>query len=153
MISKRCDYSLLLDNLKIIVDNYSYDSIGQIIDKNGKVYDDERIATDLMFYYQYAMAFNRLDSEDEVDDTICNDKKFANCVLTSYGIFNSFINNCAAEFRIFEDIGTGKITYAPYQQLADFFFENEIRKGILMDYLTCELSMLFYKNYSFVRVK
>ena len=71
------------------------------------------------------------------------DRAFIDRALASYGLFNYFLNTCVGEYRIFDDIGTGKVTYIPYQPIADYFFSDPMKKEVLMTFLKNELKDVF----------
>ncbi len=149
MVSKRCDYSYLLDELRSISNEYHLNVNGKVVNNNGEEKDDSRLIANIKFYIVYCMAYRFADS-------VYNENKENNSInraLTNYGMFNSFVNNCLGEYRIYGDIGTGNVKYVPYQALADFFFENNVRKDLLKDYLNCELENILSDKNSKIKVK
>ena len=110
-------------------------SDGDILDINGEIQNDEQVIRNVKFCLLYCMAYKNMDDMNEKKKANISEIEVIKRALASYGMFNYLINVCIAEYRLYDDIGTGKITYAPYQQLADFFFENETRKSFLVDYL------------------
>lgn len=143
MISKRQDYSHLLDNLRNISHQYSLNFDYDVIDKNGVLQQDERIVNSFKFYMLYCMAYKRMDEIKENNSKECvMDKETINRALASYGMFNYLINTCIAEYRIYGDIGTGRVSYIPYESVADFFFENAYRKEMLKNFFNNELASI-----------
>ena len=145
MITKNEDYTYLLTKLREIANTKYFE-----LDRDE--IDNDTFVTYSMFcqYYCYAYA-NLLKMRDNKEYLI--DRNLVDQALTSYQIFNYFINLCTHEYMIYDDIGTGNITYMPYQPLADFFFENKDKKEILMRYLRKELSNVFGKEVIKKRVK
>ena len=145
MISKIRDYTCLLTKLREIANTKYFE-----IDRDE--IDNDTFITYSMFcqYYCYAYAY-LLKVRDNKDYLI--DRNLVDQALNSYTIFNYFINTSVKEYMLYDDIGVGKITYAPYQPLADFFFETDDKKEILMRYLRKELSDVFKKKDEKRRVK
>ena len=141
MISKKVDCSSLLDELRDISNNYYMNNNGEIINKDGEIVNDEEIISKTKLYILYCMAYKVIDEANKKESIKVIDKAFITRALTSYGMFNYFINVCLGEYRIYDDIGTGMVSYVPYQPLADFFFENDFRKEILLDYLKKKLDV------------
>ena len=146
MISKKVDCSSLLDELRDISYNYYMNTKGEVIDKDGNVQDDEHINIKTKFYILYCMAYKALDEMNKQESLSKIDRQFIDRALTTYGMFDYFINVCIAEYRIYDEIGTGIVTYLPYKPLADFFFENNARKMILFNYLKSEILSLEEEN-------
>ena len=137
MISKKGDYSYLLDELKEFYNNYQLTMDDKIFDLNGEEQTDYEITTKLRFARTYCLAYAVVDTID-TKEIPKKSKEYIERVFGSYGMFNYFINTCLGEYRIYEDIGTGKVNYYPYQLLADFFFGLDLMKNILIDYLKIE---------------
>ena len=147
MISKRHDFSDLLNKLKFISENYYINDKGIVISKNGDEVKDENIITSINFYILYSLAYKKMiEIVDNVKIDSAINIEYINFVLSKSGVFNSFINNCISEFNMYEKIGTGYISYIPYKPLADYIFENEKRKSILYDYLNIEMKDYFNNN-------
>ena len=154
MISKRQDYSYLLDELRNISHQYSLNFDYGIIDKNGEIQHDEHITTKFKFYMIYCLAYKKMDETKEKKSKECViDKETIDRALASYGMFNYLVNTCIAEYRIYDDIGTGKVSYIPYEPLANFFFENDYRREVLINYLNNELDYVFSDENGKKRVK
>lgn len=143
MVLRREDYSYLLDNLRDIAYNYYLYYNGDIIGKDGKVKTDERLKTCVKFYMLYCLAYKNMMDMQENNPNKYIDRETIIRALASYDMFNYFINTCVGEYCIYDEIGTGMVTYNPYQPLADFFFEDESRKESLMNYLNSELANVF----------
>ena len=129
MISRRENYSYLLDKLRNIYDN---------LNNGSREKKDERIIASMNFCYLYCLAYKALKTNNT--DTFDKKKNYYELALSDYNTFNSFVNNCVKEYKLYSDVGTGEMVYIPYQILADSFFENDTSKAILMDYLNIELS-------------
>ena len=127
MFFKKDDYSYSLYVLKKVASNNVAD-----LDL-----DDETLYTYSVFYKVYTFAYAYLLKNKNKAKVTVN-KKMVEKALSSYVIFNYFINTCATEYEIYNDIGTGDITYEPYQPLADFFFINPDNKELLISYLKKE---------------
>ena len=145
MISNRQNYSYLLDNLKEIANTNYYNLDNDEIDSESII-----IYSKFYQYYVYAYAYMLRVRDKKV--SLFN-RDMVDRALSNYGVFNYFINTCIGEYSIYDDIGTGKIVYAPYQPIADFFFENEDRKEVLMNYLKKELYQVFNQEKPIKRVK
>lgn len=152
MVSKKEDYSYLLDELREVSKYYYWDKIGRIVDIDGNEQFDDDIVIKTDFYTEYCFAYKAMDEYNETVKTKIN-REFIDRALTSYGAFNYFINTCIAEYRVYSDIGTGKVSYIPYQVLADYFFQNEAIKETLMEYLKHVLDYVFDEEKSYGRVK
>ena len=135
MTFKKQDCGYLLDDLREASYKYYVNNNGEILDINGEIQNDERVIRNVKFYILYCMAYKNMDDMNKTKTSNVIEKELINRALASYGMFNYLINICIAEYRLYDEIGTGKITYAPYQKVADFFFENETRKAFLVDYL------------------
>lgn len=153
MVAKKEDYSYLLDDLRNISEEYHWDAIGRIVDKEGKEQDDDYIVNKTDFYMYYTYAYRALDYDKDSNKAVKVDRAYIERALTSYGAFNYFINTCVGEYRIYGEIGTGNVTYVPYQPLADYFFNDEGNKEILLDYLYQELGYIFKDETNKRRVK
>ncbi len=153
MSFKKQDYSYLLDNLRDLSRVYSLDLTGEVINKDGQVENNERVKNSLKFDILYCMAYRKMDTYREKNPSNTFDRQTVDRALASYGMFTYFINTCVGEYGIYDDIGTGEVTYIPYQPLADFFFEDETRKEILMNYLRDELKNVFENESDKKRVK
>ena len=132
MVKERHDYSLLLDILRYAHDNYKFTKDGSVINNYGKEEKNSKLITNVKFSYLYCLAYKKM--------IINNDSNIL--ALTDYSTFNSFMNICLNEYKIYSDIGTGNILYFPYQDLAAFIFEDISRKKLLFDYLNWELSYI-----------
>lgn len=132
MISKRENYNYLLDNLREVTEEYYTKK-----DINEEVYSTSIV----MFSQLYCLAYRY---KNGIVGQVSNDKKneFAYYALNDYNTFNSFINNCVNEYRMYNELGTGKVLYVPYQELADFFFSDNYYKSVLTNYLRSELEEL-----------
>ena len=144
MISQREDFGYLLDRLKEIA-NINYFEV------DDNEIDSESILTYSRFYQYYVYAYAYMLRVRNKKDSLIN-HDMVDRALSNYGIFNYFINTCIGEYKMYDDIGTGKVIYAPYQPLADFFFESEEKKEILMNYLRKEFKVIFNEKPK-VRVK
>lgn len=136
MVLKKQDYSnLLLELMNIANSNYQ---------------NDEKVFVNSMFAKCYCYAYMR--GVYNQDNFLIN-KDLVDEVLSNHKVFNYFINTCIMEYNIYGEVGSGKITYAPYQRLADFFFEDENRKEILINYLQSEIKDVFNIEKAKIRVK
>lgn len=154
MISKRNDYSFLLDDLKETAEKYYVNDYGRVVDIDDKLVDDERIILNTKFYTLYCMAYKHLvEAIDNypIDDAM--DEGFVKRALSDDNVFNSFINNCVSEYKIYNSVGTGYIMYFPYNLVSDFFFENMIRTRLLTQYLNNELADFLNNDKVKIRVK
>ena len=140
MVFEVKDYSFLLDNLKRISENYSIDGSGNIVNKDGDIETNEYIIINTKFYNLYCMAYKDLAEvlDNYPIETI--DRAFINRALSDYHTFNRFINNCIVEYKMYDDLGTQKISYTPNSVLSRGCFRN---KWVVYDYLKCELSEIF----------
>lgn len=142
----RGDYGFLLDNLKNIHENYSLNIDGKVLNKNGEIVEDKQIIINAKFCTLYYIAYKNvaevLDGYhiDNISDGLINR------ALGDYETFNSFINNCICEYRMYKYIGSGNILYFPRQELADCFFQNINTRKVLTDYLNCELQRIIYSG-------
>ncbi len=149
----RGDYSYLLDNLKQVASHYYFNNEGLIVSYDGRVEKDFRIVINAEFYNLYRRAYKEL-MEKGCDCKISeNNRDLVNHMLMDYDKFNYFINTCIGEYQLYNDIGTGKVSYIPYQSLADFFFKNDVKKGILKTYLKVELKDTLEMNQSFGKTR
>ena len=153
MISKKEDYSYLLDDLRSISYNYYLNYNGDIINKNGKIEKDDRIKLCVDFYALYCMAYKKMNDIKEKSPKKNIDRETIIRALASYEIFNYLINICIAEYRLYGDIGTGIVSYIPYEPLFDFFFEDNCRKETLVKYLNNELDNVLNDENTKKRVK
>lgn len=124
MISLNKDYSYLLDKIR---EEVNRNPLNVRLDDNeyGLYYT---FAYNYFYAYIYLLEKRNIPVGDNIRDVIFSD----------YNTFNSFINNCVKEYEMFDEIGTGKVTYFPYQELADFLYvekrrniKNFINKTIL----------------------
>lgn len=152
MISKKEDYSYLLDELRSTSYRYYWDTIGRVVNKDREEQTDESIISSTDFYMTYCIAYLMMEKKDN-NVEIKIDRAFMDRALTSYGAFNYLINTIISEYRVYGDIGTGKVSYIPYQQMADYLFLNEDIKTIVMEYLKNKLNYIFDEEKSKVRVK
>ena len=142
MVSRKEDYSYLLDDLREISQEYHWDVVGRVVDNNGVEQNDEVIITKTDFYMGYCFAYRAF--EQSKDNTpIKVDRAFIERALSSYGAFNYLINTCLGEYRVYNTVGTGKVSYVPYQALADHIFNYDLLKDSLINYLKQELSNVF----------
>ena len=140
MISKKEDYSYLLDDLGEVSNNYSWNNKGEVVDLNNVVCEDSEIELKIRFFTLYSLAYRYNDSEEE--NTLPEmTNAYKERILSSYNIFNYFINTCLCEYRIYNDLGTGKVMYYPYQKIADFFFGTKELKSLVLDYLKSEIEL------------
>ena len=65
MVAKKEDYSYLLDDLRNISEEYRWDAIGRIVDKEGKEQDDDYIVNKTDFYMYYTYAYRALDYDKD----------------------------------------------------------------------------------------
>ena len=135
MVKKRYDYSLLLDSLRNIFDNYGMTIHGEVVNKNGDSVRNNQIIANMQFGVLYTLAYKQMMIDRKNEIKFVDSNVWA---LTDYNIFNSFMNNCLNEYSIYSDIGTGNVLYVPYQEIAKFIFENEFRKNVLVTFLNSE---------------
>ena len=136
MISKKNNYNYLLDSLRDMTIDYYIKR-----DNNLEVFANSTI----MFSSIYCLAYRNMHG---VVGEMDNKKKqeYTYYALNDYGTFNSFINNCVNEYRMYNDIGTGNVLYIPYQELADFFFNDVYYKSILKNYVITQLEDIINYN-------
>ena len=92
MISKRNDYSFLLDDLRATEEKYYVNNYGRIVDIDDKTVNDERIILNTKFYTLYCMAYKHFAEVIDnypVDDAMS--EKFIKRALSDNVVFNSFI--------------------------------------------------------------
>lgn len=147
------DYSYLLDNLYLISGNYYLNSEGKIVSKSGRIETDPRMIINAEFYILYRKAYRSLIEEGSNYSIKDNNINLVEHMSADYNRFNYFINLCISEYNMYDDIGTGKVNYFPCQPLADFFFKNDVKKGILRAYLNSELKADLNKEQDKRRVK
>ena len=153
MIGTRGNFDSLLDMLRDFSYNLYVNKMGIVVDIEGEEVNNERYITLTQFYSLYCLAYKDLDERKENKPIKKIDRKFVDRALSSYGTFNYFINTLIGEYRIYDDIGTGKVTYEPYQPIADFFFNNMAKKEILMTFLKNEIKNVFDEEKTNKRVK
>ena len=137
MVSKRRECLSLLNNLRTVADNYKINSEGLVIYKDGEQETNEKNIIRMKFCVLYVSAYKHfLESID--DKTYEINEEFVQRALSDYGVFRSFINNCVVEFNMYDTIGTGNISYFPYQALAKELIDFN-NKQFIVDYLMCEL--------------
>ena len=154
MISKRNDYSFLLDDLKATAEKYYVNNYGRVVDIDDKLVNDETIILNTKFYTLYCMAYKNLaEAIDNYPIDNAMNEEFIKRALSDIDVFNSFINNCVSEYNMYNSVGTGYIMYFPYGLLSDFFFKNMIRTRILTQYLNNELANFLNKDEEKIRVK
>ena len=120
MVKERYDFSSLLNILQYAYKSYKIDQEGNVINEFSVVEHNIRVIAYVKFSYLYYQAYG--------------------CVLdafTDYVAFNSFMNNALNEYAIYGDIGTGNILYFPYQNIADYIF-NDDRKQIMISFWNLE---------------
>ena len=137
MYPKRDNYNYLLDELGSIVYGYRYKD-GRRVDKEGNPVSDEINIKD-SFYLLYNHAYCYAD-DPSVELTVGDDYE-PFYILKSYDEFNFLINTMLMEYRVFNDVGTGKVSYFPYEKMAEYLFseekyENDNTKKTIIDYLT-----------------
>ena len=124
---------------------------GKVVNDQGEVVNDDHIITNTTFYSLYCMAYKSFDEVKNNKQVEVIDRAFVDRALSTYGLFNYFLNTCVGEYRIFDEIGTGNVTYEPYQPIADYFFSDPMKKEVLMSFLKNELKDVFGNEH--VRVK
>lgn len=132
------EYDSWLEELQIISRNYQLDLIGDVFDNEDKIQTDENICLKTSMYFAYCNAYknyiNEIEKPLKVDDIAIYTR-----ALYDYGVFNSFISNCIIEYRMYNHIGTGKISYNPYYDIAEFFFKDLSKVKILEEYIKNKL--------------
>ncbi len=131
-MSSRKDYRYLLEELRDYVYNYSINQNGEVIDKSGNIVNDELTIANVDFLIEYSMAYETFDEKSANDKNKVN-ISYGERVLSSYGVFNNLINNLVSEYNVYGYIGTGYVSYSPYQDIAEYLFNNSYR--ILIKYL------------------
>ena len=121
MNSKREDYSYLLDELSSIVYGYRCKE-GVLVDENDEPVSDDINKKDA-FYLLYNHAYTYADTY-ATEDTVGDDYE-PFFVLKSYDEFNFLINTMLREYQVFNDVGTGKVSYYPYEKMAEYLFSGE----------------------------
>ena len=127
MKKERFDCSFLLNNLRYAYFNYDVNK-----DSKGR---NSFLANNYKFSIVYCLAYRTLYRMDSIDPADNMDNYYIAKALSDYGIFNSFMNNCINEYNIYGDVGTGKISYAPYESLALYIFNSPTRKKTFMDFI------------------
>ena len=109
MISKREDYSYLLDTTITDICSSYYLKDGEVIDDyDNEPVSDKRIINIAKFFSYYCMAYEKFEKKKDNNQSL-PDSTLVIRALGSYGIFNSLINNCLGEYRVYGDIGTGNV--------------------------------------------
>ena len=121
MVKERYNYSLLLDILRYAHDNYQINKEGNIINDYNVVEQNNCAIATVRFSYLYSLAYKSIGAMENT--------------FIDYKTFNSFINICLNEYKIYSDIGTGKVLYFPCQGIADYIFMNDQYRNMLIDYL------------------
>lgn len=144
-MTKREDYSSLLNTLKEIstINYYALD--------NNELEDEELIINSLFCKY-YCFAYAHMIGVRDNRDCPIN-RASIDQALSNYDVFNYFLNTCVDEYMLYDDIGTGKVVYVPYQPLADYFFSNPFRKEVLVNYVKNELLEKYNNEETKKRVK
>lgn len=141
MISGKKDCSDYLDELRLFSKNYRISEKGEIVDKEGNVVTDQHIIRKTKFYILYCLAYKALDEATKMEEVEMN-QNLIDRALGNYSLFNYLINVAIAEYQIYDEIGTGILTYLPYEQAAAFFFEDEGRRKVFSDYVIFEIMEL-----------
>ena len=134
----KMEYDSWLEELQNICRNYQLDLIGDVFDNENKIQTDENICLKTSMYFAYCNAYKYYIYEME-RPLKADDNAIYTRALYDYGIFNSFISNCVIEYRMYNHIGTGKISYYPYYDIADFFFKEFSKVKILEEYIKNKL--------------
>lgn len=153
MVSRRNDYSYLLNNLNLMAENYHINDNGLVVNLNNEEEKDGYVILNTQFYTLYCMAYKRFIEVVENVNIDYFNKGIIDRALSDYRTFNSFINNCICEYLMYDKIGTGYISYFPFKPLADFIMENSENKKVLTDYIICELEKLAKLEQEKERVK
>ncbi len=145
MISKRNDFSHILDDLFIASQNYNLNSDGVVVNHDNQEIKDDSVIYNTKMYTLYCMAYKEV---AELRDgcpikNINND--FIKRVLTDYDTFNSFVNNCIVEFNMYNGVGTGNISYFPNDALAKYFF-SDINRTMFLDNYLCVVLKDYLNN-------
>lgn len=138
MVSKRRECLSLLNNLRMIAENFKINEEGFVVDQNGEQETNEANIIRMKFCVLYVSAYKHLLESFDNKLTYVINEEFVNRALSDYGVFRSFINNCVIEYNMYNTVGTGNISYFPFQALADELV-NIRTKDFLIDYLKCEL--------------
>ena len=134
---KREDYSYLLDELSDIVYGYRY-KYGVLVDKNDEpVSDDINKKNGFYLLYNHAYCF----ADDTNTESTVREDYEPFFILKSYDMFNFLINTMLMEYQVYNDVGTGKVNYFPYEKMAEYLFSGEEHeyndtKKTIIDYLT-----------------
>ena len=134
---KRKEYLEELRNLRTVAENLKVDNNSILVDKNGEVEKNEGNIIRMKFCILYVLAYKKfLESIDNKGTFEVNDG-FVERVLSDYNIYRSIINNSIVEYNMYNQIGTGNISYFPYQVLANSLF-NEKNIPTVTSYLKSE---------------
>ncbi len=134
MYPKTHDYSNLLDELKSAYFNYFLDSDGILYNNNYEETNDEKAKAEVMFSMIYWLFFEKMYELKKGKENV-SPNECIHLAFNDYNIFNSFMNICILEYQMYDDIGTGNTIYYPYEQMADFFFNEPGNKKVLKHYL------------------
>ena len=156
MISQREDYSYLLDELSKISGMYRL-YYGKIVDLNGEEFKDETIKDKVEFYILYSYAYQKNDGHWGINEDVFDGDYYQAMILCSYNMFNYLINIFLKEYQVYGDIGTGNISYFPYEKAANYLLgiaeaeENmhstsEVSKEITINYLNSVFDLKDYKK-------
>ena len=142
---KRINYNYLLDKIKKECDSHHVNEQGVVLDLNGEEETNERVIANVNFGNLYHMAYNAT-KKIAHNGTINSMEMYQKLAYYDYSTFNSFINNCINECRVYNDIGGGEFFYIPYQELANYMLNNEETKNIVIEYLKCEFKDLSFEK-------
>ena len=154
MMSKRKDFSYLLEKFRNVYENYHVDRHGVIVDKNHEILMNQNTLSCVYFcnlyceaYREFAKLVDYTRNNKMVDDSNYKGKEFVNRVLSDDKVFNSFMNNLIIEYKMYDQVGTGKISYTPFSVISDYIFENYERTYIIYAFLKNELKNVIEEDH------
>ncbi len=127
----------LLDELSKIVYSTRFDGYGKLVDQNGNPVSDEiDLKYDFYLIYNHAYCF----ADDGLTEAIVGDDYEPFFILKSYEMFNFLIKQMIEEYKMYNDIGTGNVSYHPYEKMAEYLFsetkyEFVNTKEVIINYL------------------
>ena len=144
MVYKEIDYNSLLDDLRMIAQDYYINNQGIVVDRENNEINDEDIIIKTKFYSLYCIGYKKLAEEWDGCSLEDNNEGIITRALKDYNTFTSFLDNSIAEYNMYHDVGTGYISYNPNKILSKAFFEPRRQRKYLLDYMQSVVKKFLY---------